>query len=51
MSGDLPRWVFAAVLILCALGMLLWARGSEHHRGENEGALGPPHAVSQALER
>jgi hypothetical protein len=39
MSTDLPRWVFAAVLILLVIGMLLWARGAEHHRGENEGAL------------
>jgi hypothetical protein len=45
MSGDLPRWVFSAVLILCVLGMLLWARGTEHHRGENEGALHVGYAV------
>jgi hypothetical protein len=46
MSADLPRWVFAAVLILCVLGMLLWARGTTHHRGEIEGAWGPSITVS-----
>jgi hypothetical protein len=48
MPADLPRWVFAAVLILLILGLLLWARGPEHHRGQNEGALA---AVSQGVAR
>jgi len=51
MSDDLPRWVFALVLILCVLGMLAWARGTEHYRGENQGALGLRYAVAQGLER
>ena len=36
-------------LILCLLGLLLFARGPEHHRGpQNEGALA---AISQGLVR
>jgi hypothetical protein len=37
---DLPRWVFAAVLLILVAGLIAYARGTEHHRGENEGALG-----------
>jgi hypothetical protein len=49
-SGDLPRWVFAVVLLLCVLGLLLWARGLDHHRGEDVGALNAGHPSTQRLE-
>jgi len=49
MSLDVNRWLLIVVLILCLLGLLLFARGPEHHRGnEIEGALA---AVSQGLVR
>jgi hypothetical protein len=49
MSLDVNRWLLIVVLVLCLLGLLLFARGPEHHRGnEIEGALG---AVSQGLVR
>ena len=49
MSLDVNRWLLIVVLILCLLGLLLFARGPEHHRGnEIEGALA---AVSQELVR
>ena len=48
MSADLNRWLLVVVLIICLLGLLLFARGPEHHRGENEGALA---AVSEGVER
>ncbi len=51
MTGDAIRWVFAVVLILCILGLVLYARGTTHHRGEDVGAIAFPHAVSYALER
>ncbi len=49
MPGDAVRWVFAVVLILCILGLVLYARGTTHHRGEDVGALALPHAVSCSL--
>ena len=49
MSLDVNRWLLIVVLILCLLGLLLFARGPEHHRGnEIEGALA---TVSQGLVR
>ncbi len=49
MSLNVNRWLLIVVLILCLLGLLLFARGPEHHRGnEIEGALA---AVSQGLVR
>ena len=49
MSLDVNRWLLIVVLVLCLLGLLLFARGPEHHRGnEIEGALA---AVSQGLVR
>jgi hypothetical protein len=49
MSLDVNRWLLIVVLILCLLGLLLFARGPEHHRGnEIEGALA---AVSRGLAR
>jgi hypothetical protein len=49
MSLNVNRWLLIVVLILCLLGLLLFARGPEHHRGnEIEGALA---AVSQGALR
>jgi hypothetical protein len=49
MSLDVNRWLLIVVLIICLLGLILFARGPEHHRGnEIEGALA---AVSQGLAR
>jgi hypothetical protein len=47
-SVEMTRWLLVIVVILCLLGLLLFARGVEHQRGHNEGAL---EAVSQALAR
>ena len=49
--NNLPRWFMVLVLILAVLGLLLWARGPDHHRGDDEGALDGRYAVSQGLER
>jgi hypothetical protein len=47
MSLDVNRWLLIVVVILCLLGLLLFARGPEHHRGpENVGALSARLAVT-----
>jgi hypothetical protein len=33
------RWVVAAVAVLLVLGLLIWARGDEHHRGDDVGSV------------
>jgi hypothetical protein len=48
MTARVPRWVLIVVLLACVLALLLWARGTEHQRGHNEGALGAGHAVALA---
>ncbi len=45
--NNLPRWFMAAVLILAVLGLLWWARGDDHHRGDDVGALDVRYAVTQ----
>jgi hypothetical protein len=49
--NDLPRWFMVMVLILAVIGLMWWARGPDHHRGDDEGALDAPHAVSLILGR
>jgi hypothetical protein len=49
--NNVSRWFMAVVLILAVLGMLLWARGPDHHHGDEVGALGVRHEISQGLER
>ena len=44
--NNLLRWFMALVLILTIVGLLLWARGPDHHRGDDEGALAGQYAVS-----
>ena len=34
------RWLIALVLVLLAIGLIAYARGPEHHRGDDVGALG-----------
>jgi hypothetical protein len=38
MSGI--RWVVVVLLVLVLVGLLAFARGREHHHGDEEGALG-----------
>ena len=47
MSG--ARWVVVIVLVLVLVGMLAFARGREHHRGDEEGALGAPSRVTRVI--
>ena len=49
MSGI--RWVVVIVLVLVLVGMLAFARGREHHRGDEEGALSSSAWVVRVVER
>jgi hypothetical protein len=33
------RWIIVAVAVLVVVGMVAYARGPEHHRGDDVGAL------------
>ena len=49
---SIPRWLVVIVLVLFVLGMIAWARGIRHHRGnEVDDALGATYAVSQPISR
>jgi hypothetical protein len=43
--GNAVRWAVAVTLGLLLLGMIAYARGEEHYRGDERGALGP-HVVA-----
>ena len=47
--NNLPRWFMVMMLILAVLGLLWWARGPDHHHGDDVGALGVPHSASHGL--
>ena len=46
---DMPRWFMALMLILAVVGLLIWARGPDHHHGDDVGSLGISHAASHRL--
>jgi hypothetical protein len=33
------RWLIALVIVLVVIGLMAYARGPEHHRGDDVGAL------------
>ena len=37
---DGVRWLIVLVLALVLIGLIAYARGEEHHRGDDIGALG-----------
>jgi hypothetical protein len=41
------RWILAALLVLVLIGLIAYARGDEHHRGDDIGAL-PAGAVMRS---
>jgi hypothetical protein len=47
-SSDLPRWVFAAVLLILVVGLVAYARGPDHHHGQYVGSLARVHVVQVA---
>ncbi|MET0974801.1 MAG: hypothetical protein ABWX82_03930 [Leifsonia sp.] len=34
------RWIISAVALALVVCLLVWARGEEHHRGDDVGTLG-----------
>ena len=45
MSG--VRWIVVILLVLLLVGLLAYARGPEHRRGDEVGALGAPSRITQ----
>ena len=43
---DVRRWVLMSLLVACVIGLIIWARGTAHHRGQDVGALGGSHVVA-----
>ncbi|HEY5727582.1 MAG TPA: hypothetical protein VIV08_03125 [Acidimicrobiia bacterium] len=37
--SDTARWVIAVVMLLLVVGIIAYARGDEHYRGDEVGAL------------
>ena len=44
--NDATRWILAAVAIVLVVGLLVWARGDDHHRGDDVGSIGVAEAVA-----
>ena len=42
------RWAIVLGLTLVVIGLIAYARGPEHHRGDEVGALGPGVAAARA---
>ena len=43
------RWVVVALLVAGVVGLVVWARGTEHHRGQDVGAASSGVGVPAAL--
>ena len=43
--GDTRRWVLLVVVALVVVGLLAFARGADHHRGQQVGARALGHDV------
>ena len=39
------RWFLVAAALLLVVGLIVWARGDDHHRGDEVGALAVAAAV------
>lgn len=40
MAKDTSRWVIAILAFICAISLMIWGRGLDHHRGDDVGSLG-----------
>ena len=43
--SDTPRWVVAAIVLLVIVGLLAFARGRDHHHGDDVGERAGPVVV------
>ena len=46
---DVRRWVLLSLLVACVIGLIIWARGTDHHRGQDVGAARALYADSGTL--
>lgn len=42
MVSDIPRWMALLVLALALVGLIAFARGTTHQRGDDVGSQPPP---------
>lgn len=47
--SDTPRWVLVVVIALVVIGLVAFARGREHRRGDEVGALASQRVVTIVL--
>jgi hypothetical protein len=45
---DLIRWALVLGLVLVVIGLIAYARGDQHHHGDDVGALGSAAVVQRA---
>lgn len=45
----LRSWVLLLVAVLLVVGLIAYARGTDHHRGDDVGALGEGTAAGSAV--
>jgi hypothetical protein len=48
--SDAPRWVVVVLILVLAIGLLAFARGRLHHRGDEVGALDRAPAALRVVE-
>lgn len=41
MTAPAVRWAAALLAVLLLVGLLVWARGDDHHRGDDIGSIAP----------
>ena len=46
--SEVLRWFLAAVAIMLVVFLIVWARGDDHHRGDDIGSLGITRSVARA---
>jgi hypothetical protein len=47
--SDRARWALVVVLVACVLGLIAWARGTDHHHGQDVGAERSSYTSSSTL--
>ena len=47
--ADIRRWVLMSLVVACVIGLIIWARGADHHRGQDVGAVRALHATSASV--
>jgi len=47
--SDRVRWAVVVVAVACVIGLIAWARGTDHHHGQDVGAARGAPAASSTL--